>query len=337
MDDCPSRSELEDFLTDRLPTEGDSRVLTHLESCSACQQILETLTASPVSEAGRTRVDAGPTLPSEGEGNGLYPLPFRIGQYTVIRVLGHGGMGVVYLAEQAALKRLVALKVIRHGINATSAEVARFRAEAEAVARLQHPNIVQIHEVGDSAGVYYLVLEYVEGGSLDRQLAGTPQEPRAAARVIETLARAVHHAHRRGILHRDLKPANVLLDAQGQPKVTDFGMAKNLQGDSGLTASGQILGTPSYIAPEQASGKHGEATSGRRYLRPGGAVIRDAHRPAAVQGGHSPVHARAGGVPGTGDAHPISTPHPTRPGDDLLDVPGEAAEPALRVGRRPGG
>ena len=122
-------------------------------------------------------------------------MPSRIGQYTVIRELGHGGMGVVYLAEQAGLKRLVALKVIRHGVNATADEVARFRAEAEAVARLQHPNIVQIHEVGGQDGVYYLALEYVEGGSLDRRLAATPQEPRAAAQLVETLARAVHHAH----------------------------------------------------------------------------------------------------------------------------------------------
>jgi WD40 repeat protein len=261
MVDCPSRSELEDFLIDRLPAEGDSRVLIHLESCSACQQVLENLTAGRASDTGRTRVDAARTLPSDADASGLvYPLPPRIGQYRLIRVLGHGGMGVVYLAEHAALKRLVAMKVIRHGVNATAAEVARFRAEAEAVARLQHPNIVQIHEVGDQDGVYYLVLEYVAGGSLDRRLAGTPQEPRAAAQLIETLARAVHHAHDRGILHRDLKPANVLIDAQGQPKVTDFGMAKNLQGDSGLTASGQILGTPSYIAPEQASGKHGAIT-----------------------------------------------------------------------------
>ncbi len=178
----------------------------------------------------------------------------------MIRVLGQGGMGVVYLAEQAALKRLVALKVIRHGVNATSGEIARFLAEAEAVARLQHPNIVQIHEVGEQDGVYYLVLEYVDGGSLDRQLAGTPRDPRSTAGMIETLARAVHHAHGRGILHRDLKPANILVDAQGQPKVTDFGMAKAFEGDSGLTASGQILGTPSYIAPEQASGKPGEVT-----------------------------------------------------------------------------
>src|SRR5262249_60189948 len=109
------------------------------------------------------------------------------------------------------LERAVALKVIRHGVNATLEEVARFRAEAEAVARLQHPNIVHIHEVGSQDGLYYLALEYVNGGSLDRQLAGTPQEPRASAQLVETLARAVHHAHQRGILHRDLKPANILM------------------------------------------------------------------------------------------------------------------------------
>ncbi len=259
MDECPSRSELEDFLTDRLPAEGDGRVLTHLEGCSSCQLVLETLTASPVGNTAQTRSGAARTLSADGDANGLVsPLPPRIGQYLVIRELGRGGMGVVYLAEQDTLKRPVALKVIRHGVHATPEEVARFRAEAEAVARLQHPNIVQVHEVGNQDGIHYLALEYVDGGSLDRQLAGTPQDPRAAARLIETLACAVDHAHRRGILHRDLKPANVLLDAQGQPKVTDFGMAKKLQGDSGLTASGLIMGTPSYIAPEQASGKLGE-------------------------------------------------------------------------------
>jgi WD40 repeat protein/predicted Ser/Thr protein kinase len=261
MDDCPNRSELEDFLTDRLPVEGESRVLTHLEGCSACQQVLETLTADPVGATVRSRSSTAPALPALGNGDGfVLSLPSRIGPFTVISELGHGGMGVVYLAEQPALRRLVALKVIRHGVNATPGEIARFLAEAEAVARLQHPNIVQIHEVGEQDGVYYLVLEYVDGGSLDRQLAGTPREPRSTAGMIETLARAVHHAHGRGILHRDLKPANVLVDAQGQPKITDFGMAKSLQGDSGLTASGQVLGTPSYIAPEQASGKHGEIT-----------------------------------------------------------------------------
>ncbi len=153
-------------------------------------------------------------MPADADGKRLYRLPSRVGQYTVIRELGHGGMGVVYLAEQANLKRLVALKVVRHGVNATAEEVTRFCVEAEAVARLQHPNIVQIHEVGGEEGVYYLALEYVSGGSLDRQLAGAPQDPRAAARLTEKLARAIHHAHQRGILHRDLKPANILMSGE---------------------------------------------------------------------------------------------------------------------------
>jgi serine/threonine protein kinase len=166
----------------------------------------------------------------------------------------------------------VALKIIRHGINATPEEVARFRDEAEAVARLQHPNIVQIHEVGDQDGVHYLALEYVDGGGLDRWIAGTPQDPWAAARLVETLARAVEHAHRRGILHRDLKPANILLGGEwpgaggdetpadsplatgpgplaAVPKITDFGLAKRLEPGDARTRSGLVLGTPSYIAP----------------------------------------------------------------------------------------
>ncbi len=243
MGACPSRPELEEFLTDCLPAESENRVLTHLESCSECQQILELLTAGPVGDLGRRQTVAST---ADLEGNVRGHLPSRIGQYTVIRELAHGGMGVVYLAEQANLKRLVALKVIRHGINATLEEVARFRDEAEAVARLQHPNIVQIHEVGGQDGVHYLALEYVEGGSLDQRIAGTSQDPWAAARLIATLARAVEHAHRRGILHRDLKPANILLGDEWQvaagdetpavlpfaksapldavPKITDFGL-----------------------------------------------------------------------------------------------------------------
>jgi serine/threonine protein kinase len=280
---CPSRTELDLFLTDRLPADSDSRLLTHVESCSACHQVLETMTAGTVGENGRIRADGAETLPSQAEGQRHDALPSRIGQYSVIRELGHGGMGVVYLAEQAGLRRLVALKVIRHGINASAEELGRFRAEAEAVARLQHPNIVQIHEVGEQDGVYYLALEYVDGVSLDRWLAGTPQEPRAAARLTETLARAIHHAHERGILHRDLKPANILMSrerpgASGDqesdpssaapqslplaavPKITDFGLAKRLEPGDARTQSGVVLGTPSYVAPEQAAGKPGEVT-----------------------------------------------------------------------------
>jgi eukaryotic-like serine/threonine-protein kinase len=280
MAECPSRPELEEFLNDRLPADSESRILTHLDGCSDCQQILEGLTAGPVGGVRRPRVDASPPGP---DGHGPGPLPSRIGQYTVIRELGHGGMGIVYLAEQASLKRLVALKVIRHGINATPEEVARFRDEAEAVARLQHPNIVQIHEVGGQDGVHYLALEYVDGGGLDRRIAGTPQDPWAAARLIETLARAVEHAHRRGILHRDLKPANILLsgewpgaDGDETPavssvdpgpgplaavaKIADFGLAKRLEPGDARTRSGLVLGTPSYIAPEQASARPGDIT-----------------------------------------------------------------------------
>jgi serine/threonine protein kinase len=253
MGDCPGRPELEEFLIDRLPSDSERRVLAHLEGCPACQQVLEHLTAGPVGDPRRT--------PAEADGKGPRPLPTRIGQYTVIRELGHGGMGVVYLAEQAGLRRPVALKVIRHGISATDEEVARFRDEAEAVALLQHPNVVQIHEVGGQDGVYYLALEYVDGGSLDRRLAGTPQDPTAAAQIVETLARAIHHAHRRGILHRDLKPANILMSGESAvPKITDFGLAKRVESGDARTRSGLVLGTPSYIAPEQASGRPEEVT-----------------------------------------------------------------------------
>jgi serine/threonine protein kinase len=164
-------------------------------------------------------------------------------------------MGVVYKALQIKLKRLVALKMILAGSYAGEQALARFRTEAEAVARLQHPNIVQIYEVGEQEGLHFFSLEFVEGGSLAHKLAGTPQPPSEAARLVEILARAVHYAHQRGILHRDLKPSNVLLAADGTPKITDFGLAKQLDQDAGQTQSGAIMGTPRYMAPEQAGGK----------------------------------------------------------------------------------
>jgi WD40 repeat protein len=175
--------------------------------------------------------------------------------YEILGLLGRGGMGVVYKARHLRLKRVVALKVVLAGPHAGPAELARFRTEAETVARLQHPHIVQIYEVGDRQGLPYCALEFVDGGSLRRRLAGAPQQPADAARMVETLARAVHAAHQRGIVHRDLKPGNVLLTADGAPKLTDFGLAKNLEGDPGQTETGQLLGTPSYMAPEQAAGR----------------------------------------------------------------------------------
>ncbi len=175
--------------------------------------------------------------------------------YEVLGELGRGGMGVVYKARQPGLKRLVALKMILAGGHAGAGERGRFRGEAEAVARLQHPNIVQVYEVGERDGCPFLSLEYVDGGSLAARLDGTPQRPQAAARTVETLARAIHYAHQRGIVHRDLKPANILLTADGAPKISDFGLAKQLDTGSGQTQSGAVLGTPSYMAPEQAEGR----------------------------------------------------------------------------------
>jgi WD40 repeat protein/tRNA A-37 threonylcarbamoyl transferase component Bud32 len=195
-------------------------------------------------------------------------LPERpvIDGYEILGELGRGGMGTVYKARQKSLKRVVALKVIRSAGLGEPQRLARFQAEAEAVARLQHPNIVQIYEVGRQDGTPYFSLEYVEGGSLADRLAGKPQAPRESAALAETLARAMHYAHQRSVIHRDLKPANVLLAGGGGrtplpdcvPKITDFGLAKQLEGQDGRTLPGVIVGTPSYMAPEQAEGRANE-------------------------------------------------------------------------------
>jgi hypothetical protein len=177
--------------------------------------------------------------------------------YEMVRELGRGGMGVVYLAKQTKLNRPVALKMILEGGHAGAEELARFKTEAEAIARLQHPNIVQIFEVGEHEGRPFFSLEYCAGGSLDRKLAGTPLPPKQAAQLAGVLARAVQAAHDRNVIHRDLKPANVLLSADGTPKITDFGLARKLD-EAGRTATNAVMGTPSYMAPEQAVGKSKE-------------------------------------------------------------------------------
>jgi tetratricopeptide (TPR) repeat protein len=171
-------------------------------------------------------------------------------------------MGVVYKARQIRLNRVVALKMILHGSHASQEELLRFKIEAEAVAQLQHPNIVQIHETGEHDGRPFFSLEFLEGGSLQQRLDGNPLEPAVAARLIATLAQAMDYAHRRGIVHRDIKPANVLLVEPAStslgsctPKITDFGLAKRLQDDQGQTGTEAVLGTPTYMAPEQAAGK----------------------------------------------------------------------------------
>ena len=186
-------------------------------------------------------------------GSGTRGWPLHCAGYRILGELGRGGMGVVYKARQLRLNRLVALKVIRAEAYADADAATRFRAEAEAVARFQHPNIIQVYEVGEHEGLGYLALEYAAGGGLDRRLAGSTPNHRDSAALIETLARAIHYAHQRGIVHRDLKPANVVLTEDGVPKITDFGLAKLLERDEGLTRTGEIVGTPSYMAPNRSA------------------------------------------------------------------------------------
>jgi tetratricopeptide (TPR) repeat protein/tRNA A-37 threonylcarbamoyl transferase component Bud32 len=183
--------------------------------------------------------------------------PPAVPGYEILGVLGRGGMGIVYKARDQKLDRIVALKMIQHGGDRLEALLERLRVEAEVLARLQHPNIVQIFELDSHEGLPFLALEYVPGGSLAHKIAGVPQPAATAAQLVEVLARAMHAAHQCGVLHRDLKPDNVLLTADGAVKITDFGLAKRLDGPIGQTVTGQVLGTASYMAPEQAEGNVG--------------------------------------------------------------------------------
>ncbi len=225
----------------------------------ACPEASPPVTASALADSHATR--DGPELAAVPAA--VVPANHEtIAGYDLLGELGRGGMGVVYKARQVKLNRLVALKMILAGAYAGPEQRQRFQGEAEAIARLSHPNIVQIHEVGEVAGKPYFSLELVEGGSLASRLDGTPLPAPPAARLIETLARAMHAAHQVGIVHRDLKPGNVLLGGSKQtplgectPKISDFGLARRLDHSGQRTESGVIIGTPSYMAPEQAQGQ----------------------------------------------------------------------------------
>jgi hypothetical protein len=267
---CPSFEQLAAFSDGTLPGASLDAVATHLGDCIACQLQLAELDSrtNPVVEALRVvrtadwPTAAGPAyLPTRSQVGAEdrtpvpeepLPLPGRIGDYEVLGELGRGGMAVVYKAWQVRLKRTIALKMLLGSRLADPQFRARFRSEGELLARLQHPNIVQIFDVGEHDGQPYLALEYVDGGSLSTRLEGRPQLPVRAAQWTETLARAVHHAHQQGLIHRDLKPANVLVTHDGALKVTDFGLAKLREGAPRHTASGMIVGTPEFMAPEQA-------------------------------------------------------------------------------------
>lgn len=217
------------------------QVRTRWQAMCRLRADLDALFPAPLDQGSSPR----PIVPEVG------PLP-EVPGYELAGVLGRGGMGVVYRAWHRRLNRPVALKMLLAGSHARTAEHQRFQREAEAVAGLQHPNVVQLYDVGDADGRPYFTMELVEGGSLAKRIQGAPQPSRTAATLVATLASAVHAAHQCGIVHRDLKPGNILLTRDGTPKVTDFGLAWRLEGGTGLTLNGAPVGTPSYMAPEQA-------------------------------------------------------------------------------------
>jgi hypothetical protein len=287
MNPCPPREQLERLLTRQLTDAERDALESHVEACAACQQTLEALTGEPDTPPTTNRaplsLDAqvhqalvlrlqqalvrlepsdenlkptaiAPPRPAAKE-PAVAPRWPAVPGYTIDSVLGHGGMGIVYQARDGRLQRVVALKMLLGGEFAKPDYHARFQLEARAAARLQHPNIVQVYDVGEYQGQPYFTLEFVDGGNLQDRLAAKPQPPAQAARWLATLARAVHYAHEQGIVHRDLKPSNVLLTRDGTLKLCDFGVAKLLIGSDLKTRSGLLVGTPEYMAPEQAEGK----------------------------------------------------------------------------------
>ncbi len=281
-DDCPNDQELAAMIFGDQPDEVADAIARHLESCPRCESraqqfdddvdpmiatlrvavvsasetrtMSERLAITPPAALEDPRIDSLEEWKSASleiaslESGSTLP---RVPNYAVLGFIGEGGMGVVYKARHLKLDRVVALKMIA----GTSSKLSeRFKLEAEAVARLQSPNIVQIFEVGEYEGQPFLSLELIEGGSLESRLAGRPQSPRESAEMVRTLALAVDHAHRQGIVHRDLKPSNILFTADGVVKITDFGIAKRLESDEPFSRDGEILGTPRYMAPEQIGG-----------------------------------------------------------------------------------
>jgi WD40 repeat protein len=239
--ECPTDQDLTAFSLGELEECALERVATHVEGCSVCEQMLSKLDSA--ADVAIRSLRAAPE-----------PEPRRIGDYDLLEEIGRGGLGVVYRARHRTLGRQVALKMLLGGQFAAGGYLERFRAEARAVAHLAHPHIVPLYDSGEHDGQPYFAMEFVDGGSLGDRAGGKPQPPAQAARWLATLARAVQYAHEHGLIHRDLKPSNVLLTRDGQVKVCDFGVAKHLEDAESKTQTGQLVGTPEYMAPEQAGG-----------------------------------------------------------------------------------
>jgi serine/threonine protein kinase len=278
---CLSPETFRQFLANELAAELETFVLAHLETCPHCQELCDSVVRSDhladvrsklvhlnrekeptavvalrhelygiddtVSRAGESDTQNVPAV-AAGE------LPRSFGGYELLEEIARGGMGLVYKARQTRLDRIVAVKMILAGEFASADGIRRFVTEAQAAANLDHPHIVPIYEVGEHEGRHFYSMGYVEGQSLSNSLSRGPLPPHKAAKLMRKIALAIAYAHAHGVIHRDLKPQNVLLDSAGEPRVTDFGLAKRLERDSELTSTGQLLGTPSYMPPEQARG-----------------------------------------------------------------------------------
>ncbi len=214
----------------------------------------ETIATSAPAEGSSGEPDVTLTIKNHAASDHGPRLPYDLGDYVLLEEIGRGGMGVVYLARQHDLDRQVAIKMIRSGILADEDEVRRFYTEAQAAARLRHRGIVGVHQFGRRAGHHFFSMEFIPGTDLQKKINSGTLDPKEAARYVRDVARAIHHAHNKGVLHRDLKPANVLIDEHDQVHVTDFGLAKHMDSDSSVTGSGAAIGTPHYMAPEQAGG-----------------------------------------------------------------------------------
>jgi Protein kinase domain len=283
----PTGETLQEYVLGKLGDGSAEVVRAQLKVCSECRrQVIEmsasnsaapTIPPTEATAADEAIVDSSSspvmsatgyvdaTADASGDVNdSSLPKGTRVGyfgDYELLKVLGEGGMGIVYKARQLSLNRPVAFNMFKASRFPSADEVRRFQNESEAVARLDHPNIVPVFEVGQYEDQHYFSMKLIAGESLEKRSSDYLSDPRRVAVLMATIAGAIHHAHQRGILHRDLKPANILIDSDGQPHVTDFGLAKRVEEDSELTRSGAILGTPAYMAPEQASGRRGAVTT----------------------------------------------------------------------------